>query len=70
MIRLLYHEPKIKDERCGKCCHSYCFNPGAYIPGYRCKLIEKMIAKGERKSNVILDLAFGSCNYFNHQTQQ
>jgi hypothetical protein len=33
-------------------------------------MIDKMIAKGERKSNVVLDLAFGSCNFFNHQNQE
>ena len=49
--------PPIPKKRCGNCKHSYCHNPGAYITGLSCKLMERILKKrGSEFGISIVDL--------------
>lgn len=46
---LNYRVPKKPERNCGNCIHGYTTRPGACIPGWGCKLMEKLwIKKGHK----------------------
>lgn len=64
-----YTEPDVR-KACGSCKHSEVTNPGASIPGLKCKLMEKLLKKknvniDDINLNDQVDLVYGSCDYWN-----
>ena len=73
-----YIYPKVKQKHCGNCKHSEVTNAGAYIPGLRCKIQDKMARKkdygiaksGMKKShNSQVDGLYGYCNRWTLNSQ-
>lgn len=65
-----YSEPKTPKKRCGNCTHGAISREGAYIPGWKCLLMEKKYRKLNPKRRIHeppciyseVDIRFGICN--------
>lgn len=60
-----YTEPQKKPERCGMCTHGHVTNAGAVIPGYHCRLMERLFEEsGITNGNDCVDSRLGVCRHF------
>ena len=57
-----YKGPTIPKKRCITCKHSYRHNPGAYITGISCKLMDKKLKKVYPYDHTVVD-ELGVCKY-------
>ena len=65
-----YTKPEVKRKRCGTCTHGYVTNAGAVIPGYHCKLMEKLFKEaGYDNGNECVNSRFGICKHYKNRAE-